>query len=241
MDDETIEIPLPQDAIETQEIPRVAETLELPEVRETYVVKTVPAHLLGDPILKMDDQPLSTADSVFELVREQTERMVPPPPKPKPVRRHKMRTADKFLLGMGATAAVSVTFIYGMVAYGWGAGPRSGETAPKPHHTYRFPQPVETPYQRPTPSRRPSPTRTLPVEIVVAPRTHHPAPTRSVIVVHSPTPTPSRTSEAPSAPQTPSKTPEPTKTSQSPTESPSAFPTASESPSPASPSITLEP
>lgn len=242
----TIEVPLPEgtrpnpDNVVTQEIPVVAETVELPEVpRKTYVVQTVPVHLLGDPILAMDDQPKKSPESVFELIQDQTETMVPPMPRPTRRPRRKIQTGDKVLAGMGAMAMVGVTVVYGMVAYGWGGGGMPGEAAPEPHRTIQISTPAETPSSSssPTPRRSPSPPEegTAPVVPVVAPKTHMPKPVKTF----RPSPTPEKVSKSPSAPVTASGAPEPAQPSATPSASLSSSPTPSASATSFSPSPTV--
>jgi hypothetical protein len=242
-DENTIKVPLPEgtrpnpDTVVTQEIPVVAETLPMPSVeRETFVVKTPPTHLLGDPILTMD-APKADDTPLYDQING---------PRPKRLRarpRRRMKTGDRVLLGMGVMAAAGVTFVYGLVVYGWGSGPVPEEAGPTPHRTVQVSTSAEEPSRPPTVRHTPHPRRTKAVVVVVAPTSFRPAPTRVRVGVSSPTPspTPTRATEAPSAPQTSSKAPEPTKTTESPTEAPSASPTPSRSHTSPRPSLPLEP
>lgn len=231
--DQTLEVPLPEgtrpdpDTVVTQEIPRVAETLVMP--RETFLVSTLPTHLLGDPILTMD-APRPDETPLYDQLNPRSHRA---PKRP----RRRMRMADKVLVGMSAAAIAGITVIYGMVAYGWGAGPEPVEAQPRPSRTVVLSAPTEPPAVYPTSRHIQRPRPQQPVVAVVAPTRFTPLPVRSV----TPTPTPTRTTEAPGAPETSSSAPEPTQTSASPSEAPSATPTASQSTTPASPSISLEP
>lgn len=230
-DEPTIEVPLPEgtrpnpDGVVTQEIPVVAETPKMPGApRETFVVQTLPRHLLGDPILTMDE-PRADDTPLYDQING------PRPSGPKPRKRRPMQTGDKVLAGMGVASVAGVAFIYGMVTYGWGAGAMpEDEAAPKPARTVQSSPAPQEPSESPSPRRSATPEREEAV-VVVAPEVYSPEPERSVVVIASPTvtePEPTPTSEEPSASETPSEEPEPTRTSASPSEPPSASPSASE-------------
>lgn len=218
------------DEEQTVKIPRVTETtLEIP--RETFLVKTLPMHLLGDPILTMD-APQADDTPLYDQLN-------PRPRQAKRRPRRKLMMADKVLIGMSAVAIAGITVVYGMVAYGWGTGPLPTDEVVTPHHTVQVSTPSEAPMVRPTSRHTRPPVLEKTVVAVVAPTHYRPRPTHRVTL--APLPTPVRTTEAPSAPETTSAAPTPTQTSPSPSETPSETPTASQSTTPASPSVSLEP
>jgi hypothetical protein len=242
MDDETtIKIPLPEgtrpdpDTVDTQKIPRVTKTtLEMPTLlprRDTFVVPTLPRHLLGDPILFMG-APKPDHTMLFDQLGG------PRKPRNKTGKRRRMQTADKVLLSMGVTTAMSIAFVSCMVAYGWGAGPMPEEEIfPRSSRTFRVITPSAEPSTPATVRQAPVPKRTRAAVVVAAPTTYSPRPARSIVVVPSPT----RTSQAPSARETPSQSPEPTETPTTPSGTPSASVTPSQSPTSPSPSSSVEP
>lgn len=220
MDDETIEVPLPrgtlpnQESITTQPLPVLGDTVRIPRIERTLIISTLPVRLLGDPILTMA-APVADETPLYDQLNGRQSR----PPVEKPRRR--MPMGDRFLVGLGVAVVVSGGGMYGMVTYGWGAGPIPHENAataalvPSPG-----PLPAQVPILptvSPMPSRRPveSP-RAVPV---AAPHTYSPAPSQSIVVIASPSP-----SKTPEPSPTPSHTPAPSTT-------PPASPTPSRSPS----------
>lgn len=239
MDDETLEVPLPegtmpdQESVTTQEIRIPSDPF--PDVKLVSPVKVdlPPVHLLGDPIMTME-APRADETPLYDQIHG------PRKKRPAPRMRRRMKTGDKVLAGMGAASIVGITIVYGMVAYGWGGGSMPEEAAPE-SSTIQVTTPSETPMDSPTPRHTPSPERKKTSAPAAAPETYLPEPEYSVIVVVAPepTPTPTKTSEAPSAPETTSRAPEPTETSESPSASASSSPPASPSPSQSSPSASV--
>lgn len=222
MDDETIEVPLPEgtkpdpDTVTTQELPVVE---PFPEVKIVSPVKVtlLPMHLRNDPILTMDAPKADTTplfDQLYGPPERRTEHKRP---------RRQMPTGDKVLVGMAVAAVVMGGGVYGMVVYGWGAG---DVPEAKPAVTHRAVPTVEAAEpdhsESPTHHARPtsSPTHYVPepehsIVVVAAPETHSPSVTpEETTAAPEPSPTPAKPSTPPPSPTTapPSPTPAPTET-----------------------------
>jgi len=238
MDEETIEVPLPEgtrpdpDTVVTQEIPIPG----LPRDTQTLVVEMPPTHLLGDPIFTMGP-PQADETPLYDQLNG------PPPPRKKPRSRRRLQTADKFLIVMGAVAVAGASVVYGMVVYGWGSGSLPDEEAAhQEHRIVQTPSPVQTtPTTTPSPTPRQKASEEPRETIVVVAPTHRsvrpswtPRATRTAIVRPSPT------TSSPEPTRTHTSEPAPTRTSPAPSVSPTVSPSASPSPSP-KPSLPLEP
>lgn len=248
MNEDTQEVPLPEgvarnpDATVTQEIPvpepfpdvRLVTPVRvvLPSQEETVRVETVPAHLLGDPILTAP-APVPDSTPLYDQIHGRCERKKPAPPP------RRMPTGDRLLVCMGVTALAMSVAVYGFTFEEWGAQPQATEKpssapvriAPEPSGT----EEPETPSK--APERRQKPVQEA-VKVVMAPETYAPEPEQSIVIVPAspaeeetttvvaPEPTTSATSR-PSPPPAPSPTvtsPSPTPTSPSPSASQSTMP-----------------
>lgn len=214
MNDDTAEVPLPEgtrpdpENTITQEIPvldpfpdvRLVSPVRVTIPSRSVHVKTLPPHLLGDPILTMAE-PVADETSLYDQTHP-----LAPTPVPKHARR-RMQTGDKFLACLTVTAIGMGTVTYGMIVYGWGAGPLpEPEARPTAHPAVVEEEPEVLPTTGEA-TRRPRPVR-----VVSEPTDYAPTQVASVTVVKSWMAPPT---EAPSAPETPvetSEAPEPSPT-----------------------------
>jgi hypothetical protein len=234
VNDDTIEVPLPEgthpdpESVITQEIPvldpfpdvRLVSPVRVDIPSRSVRVQTLPPRLLGDPILTMAE-PVADETSLYDQVH-------PPAPEPAPKHaRRQMRTGDKFLLCLTVAAVGMGTVTYGMIVYGWGAGP---VPEPEARPTHRAVITEEEPTVLPTTGES---TRRPQVRVVSEPTAYDPTNVASVTVV-DPRMTPPPV-EAPSAPVAPVRTSEAPEPSPTPTES------STPPPSPSPPPVESEP
>ena len=199
---DTVETPLPpgtipdQENVITQEIPTAKEPFPEIQLVSPVRVELPPLHLINDPIMTMG-APVADDTALYDQLN-------PPAPTPPPRReRRRMKTGDRFLLCMGVAVIGMGTVAYGMVVYGWGAGPGPADEAVAPAHTAST-SPTTLPTTGPVELYK-APAK-APVHVVADPTHYSPTPTRSITVV---SPAPQASTSAPQAPVETSRAPEP--------------------------------